>query len=223
MPEQLDLRLIKFAYEDRTGRKRKLIVVTTLVDSKQHDGIELFHLYARRWEIELKLHDVKTTLGFKMIAIKTPAMAHKTLMMIQIACNLLRTLMQRVAEVTGTSSTAMSFIAGDSLGRTDARIIPSLRRATDEKSRASQLSHQIDRCQTHRSPALSKRAESIETKTETFRAAHYASLQIHQDPSSLTLPKNRLSQCHSGPAPFIPKFEVLTSPQTPFIQNLADR
>ncbi len=111
MPQRLELRLIELAYEDRNGRRRDLIVVTTLVDPKQYDGMELFHLYARRWEIELKLRDVKTTLGFEMMPVRTPAMAGKTLMMIQIACNLLRTLMQRAAETTGAATGAMSFMA----------------------------------------------------------------------------------------------------------------
>jgi len=111
MPEQLELRLVKLAYEDRTGRKRDLIVVTTLVDPERHDGIELFNLYARRWDIEVKLRDIKTTLGFEMMAVRTPAMARKTLMMIQIACNLLRTLMQRAARKEGGPAGTMSFMA----------------------------------------------------------------------------------------------------------------
>ena len=68
-----------------------------LTDHLEFDGIELADLYARRWDIELKLRDLKTTLGMEFFAVKSPAMAHKTLWMSLIAFNLIRCLMQRAA------------------------------------------------------------------------------------------------------------------------------
>lgn len=109
LPETMEVRLIRLGYEDRTGKRRHMTVVTTLTDAKQHDGIELHALYARRWEIELRLRDIKTTLGFEMINAKTPEMAHKTLMMIRITYNLMRVLMQRAAHEAGSGTGSMSF------------------------------------------------------------------------------------------------------------------
>lgn len=109
LPEAMELRLIRLDYEDRTGRCRKMTVVTTLTDVNTYDGLELHSLYARRWEIELSLRDVKTTLGFEMINAKTPAMAHKTVMIIQIAYNLLRVLMQHAAHHAEKPTQAISF------------------------------------------------------------------------------------------------------------------
>ena len=97
LPATLGLRLIKLGYENRAGEKSELIVVTTLIDPKQHCGIELADLYARRWDIELKLRDFKTTLGMERFEVKSPEMAHKTLWMSVIAFNLIRSLMQRAA------------------------------------------------------------------------------------------------------------------------------
>jgi Transposase DDE domain len=97
LPATLELRLIKLGYENRAGQKSELIVVTTLTDPKKHCGIELADLYARRWDIELKLRDLKTTLGMERFEVKSPDMAHKTLWMSVIAFNLIRSLMQRAA------------------------------------------------------------------------------------------------------------------------------
>ena len=97
LPATLELRLIKLGYENRAGEKGELIVVTTLTDSVRHCGIELADLYARRWDIELKLRDFKTTLGMERFAVKSPDMAHKTLWMSLIAFILIRSLMQLAA------------------------------------------------------------------------------------------------------------------------------
>ncbi|MBK1829072.1 IS4 family transposase [Haloferula rosea] len=109
LPEKLEVRLIRLGYEDRHGRKRKMTVVTTLTDSERYDGIELHTLYASRWEIELRLRDIKTTLGFEMLKVRTPEMAVKTLGMIRLAYNLLRVLMLRSALREGVPVALVSF------------------------------------------------------------------------------------------------------------------
>ena len=85
-------------YEDRDRKKRPLVVVTDLLDPVKFLGEELIDLYARRWEIEVKLQDIKTTLGFELVRVQTPEMARKTLLMLQIAYNPIRSLMQKAAE-----------------------------------------------------------------------------------------------------------------------------
>lgn len=97
LPEEMTLRYIKLNFEDRYGRKQSLVVVTDLLDPVEFDALELSCLYARRWEIELKLRDVKTTLGMEFFAVRSPEMAHKTLWMMLIAYNLMRCLMQKAA------------------------------------------------------------------------------------------------------------------------------
>ncbi len=70
LPKTLEVRLIKLSYENRAGEKGELILVTTLTDHQGFDGIELAGLYARRWDIELKLRDFKTTLGMESFDIR---------------------------------------------------------------------------------------------------------------------------------------------------------
>ena len=109
LPETMELRLIRFHYENRAGKKAELIVVTTLLDPKPHAGEDLADLYARRWDIELKLRDLKTTLGMERFDVKSPEMAHKTLWMSVIAYNLIRSLMQKAAAEAGEPVWHISF------------------------------------------------------------------------------------------------------------------
>lgn len=109
LPEKLTVRLIKVGYEKRGEVKEDLLLVTTLTDEKAHCGIELADLYAKRWDIELKLRDLKTTLGMERFEVKTPEMAHKTLWMSVIAFNLIRYLMQRAAAQDQTPVWHLSF------------------------------------------------------------------------------------------------------------------
>jgi len=97
LPDEMSIRLIKVKYTDRYGNKRNLVVVTDLLDNKQYSGKELGDLYTRRWKIEEKLRDVKTTMGMEIFTVKSPAMAHKTMLMMMIAYNLIRSLMQSAA------------------------------------------------------------------------------------------------------------------------------
>ncbi|MGJ8642464.1 MAG: IS4 family transposase [Luteolibacter sp.] len=109
LPETLELRLIKLSYQGRGGRKATLILVTTLLDYRKFNGIELADLYARRWDIELKLRDLKTTMNMEFLAVKSPDMAHKTLLMGMIANNLIRYMMQSAARMAGEPVWQMSF------------------------------------------------------------------------------------------------------------------
>ena len=117
LPEKITVRYIKMGYEDRAGEKQMMVVVSTLLDPQEHDAMELIDLYARRWEIEVKFRDVKTTLGMEEFAVKSPAMAHKTLLMMMISYNLLRSLMQRSAVLADKPLVEMSFKGAlDTLG-----------------------------------------------------------------------------------------------------------
>lgn len=84
----LEMRLISFWYEDRDGATKRMVLATTLLDNKTYDWIELGELYATRWDIELRLRDVKTTLGMEELNVKTPAMAEKSLAMALLGFNL---------------------------------------------------------------------------------------------------------------------------------------
>ena len=101
LPATLTLRYIKLGYENRAGEKAALVVVTDLLNPESHPAEELADLYMERWQVELKFRDLKTTLGMEHLAVKTPEMARRTVIMMQIAYNLLRIVMQRAAHEAG--------------------------------------------------------------------------------------------------------------------------
>lgn len=111
LPDEITLRYIRVGYENRAGDKSALIVVTDLLDPHEYDATELASLYIRRWEIELKLRDIKTTMGMEFFAVRTPEMAHRTLAMMFIAYNLMRSLMQQAAHEADRAVHHMSFKA----------------------------------------------------------------------------------------------------------------
>lgn len=111
LPDTLTLRYIRFGYENRGGDKSTMVLVTTLLDPKAHDWTELSDLYATRWEIELKLRDLKTTLRMERFDVRSPAMARKTLSMVIIAHNLIRAMIQRAALCEDVALQDMSFKA----------------------------------------------------------------------------------------------------------------
>ena len=109
LPGSITLRLIRFGYENREGNKARMVLVTSLVDHKRYDGVEVAALYHRRWDIELKLRDLKTTLSMQRFDVKSPEMAHKTLWMSVTAFNLIRCLIQRAAALAGKPIWPISF------------------------------------------------------------------------------------------------------------------
>ena len=110
LDENIEMGLIKFWYEDRAGKKRSMVLATTLLDAEEYDWLELSKLYAQRWDIELRLRDVKTTLGMERLRVKTPETAHKTLeMTIIIGYNLIKATCQEAAHVSGNTIRLFSF------------------------------------------------------------------------------------------------------------------
>jgi hypothetical protein len=73
-------------------------LATTLLDAGFHGWEDLAAIYAQRWDIELRLRDVKTTLGMERFKVKTPEMAHKTLEMMIVAYNLVKATCQEAAQ-----------------------------------------------------------------------------------------------------------------------------
>ena len=109
LPGELEVRLIRFYFEDRDGKKRRMVLSTTLLDHVKYDWQELAALYAQRWDIELRLRDVKTTLGLEHLRVKTPENARKTLRMALIAYNLIKSSCQEAAHSAGKDLRLMSF------------------------------------------------------------------------------------------------------------------
>ena len=93
LPEQITVRVIRFTAASRGFCSRSITLVTTLVDPKLYPADQLKALYARRWQLELCLRDLKTTMGMEQLRCKSPAMAQKEMLAYLVAHNLIRCLM----------------------------------------------------------------------------------------------------------------------------------
>ena len=72
-------------------------LVTTLCSPKETSKAALKMLYHDRWNIELDLRNIKTTLGMETMTCRTPAMAEKEIWIYLLAYNLIRILMAQAA------------------------------------------------------------------------------------------------------------------------------
>ena len=116
MREALDLldvavscRIVRFEVTIRGFRRRKITLVTTLLDPIAHPTQELAALYGRRWRLELCLRDVKTTMGMELLRCQSPAMARKEVLTYCIAHNLVRCVMAEAALVHDARLDRLSF------------------------------------------------------------------------------------------------------------------
>lgn len=85
------------------------VMVTTFLDAKAAPKNQLKVLYRRRWNVELDLRNIKTTLGMAHLRCKTPEMAIKELWVYLLAYNLIRLLMAQAALLAGQVPRQLSF------------------------------------------------------------------------------------------------------------------
>ena len=97
LPEEINIRLIKVKTRGRDGKAKEMILASNLLDAEAYPAEDIAQLYCDRWNIELRLRDLKTTMGMEMLRTKTPEMARKEVAMFVIAYNALRLLMLRAS------------------------------------------------------------------------------------------------------------------------------
>ncbi|MBX3742513.1 MAG: IS4 family transposase [Akkermansiaceae bacterium] len=198
LPASMELRLIKVRYENRAGEKGELIVVTTLTDPSRHCGMELADLYARRWDIELKLRDLKTTMGMERFDVNTPEMAQKTLLMGVIAFNLIRSVMQRAADRAGEPTRHMSFKGDAGSGGGQPRELPGARGPSAQTGGGDGCPGGNLRDEEDLHPPLQERTEGGETEAQTLSVPNPPPLRIRGNPPPQSIQKTGLIPCHSS-------------------------
>jgi len=85
------------------------IMVTTFLCPKETPKNVLKALYRQRWNVELDLRNIKTTLGMEQLRCKTPEMAIKELWVYLLAYNLIRLLMAQAALLADQIPRQLSF------------------------------------------------------------------------------------------------------------------
>jgi hypothetical protein len=97
LPETLILRQIDVNLETPGYRTDSISIVTTLLDRKRFPRKVFGALYRQRWQVELFLQTLKTTMKMDVLRTKSPEMIRKELAMHLLAYNLIRGLMAEAA------------------------------------------------------------------------------------------------------------------------------
>mgnify|MGYP003626052713 CR=1 FL=1 len=85
------------------------VLVTTLLCATKAAKKAVGELYTSRWNVELDLRNIKTTLGLERLHCKTPAMNEKELWVCLLAYNLIRLLMAESAKQADALPRLLSF------------------------------------------------------------------------------------------------------------------
>jgi hypothetical protein len=108
LPEKVLVREVHVLIRQQGFRPKEIILVTTLLDPKVYTKAKLAQLYRWRWEVEVDLRHVKTTLGMDELRGQTPQMVRKEIYVHLMAYNLLRTLMWEAGITKGVSPLRLS-------------------------------------------------------------------------------------------------------------------
>ena len=85
------------------------VLVTTMLNHRTINKHDLSALYACRWDVELDLRNLKTTMGMEALHCQTPQMNEKELWVYLLAYNVVRLLMAQAAGNAGVDPRSLSF------------------------------------------------------------------------------------------------------------------
>ena len=98
----------RYAHRPGTGSRRQ-VLVTTLTCPNTIPKSALKDLYKRRWQVELDIRNIKTTLGMETLSCKTPKMGEKEMWVYLLAYNLIRLIMAQSALMADVLPRTLSF------------------------------------------------------------------------------------------------------------------
>jgi hypothetical protein len=108
LPSTITVREIYYYIVIPGFRTQRVSLITTLLDKTTYSSLEVVRLYGQRWDVELNLRHLKTTLGMDVLRCKTPSMVRKEIYVYLLAYNLLRSLMWSAGTTHGTPPLRLS-------------------------------------------------------------------------------------------------------------------
>lgn len=97
LPDSLTVRECRVRIDQPGFRIHYLVLATTLLDAETYTKDDLAQLYRCRWNAELDLRTLKTTLQMEMLRCKTPELVRKEIWTHILAYNLIRAIMAQAA------------------------------------------------------------------------------------------------------------------------------
>lgn len=109
LPATLTMRELKVTVTNKAYRSRSIVVATSLLDAELYPKAAVAELYRARWNAELNLRSLKTTLQMDVLRGKTPATVRKELWMHLLVYNLIRQTMVQAAKEHDREPGTISF------------------------------------------------------------------------------------------------------------------
>jgi hypothetical protein len=110
LPSTLVVRELRYRIAQKGCRTRVVTLVTTLLDPVAYPARELADLYERRWQAEVNLRHLKTTMGMEVLHSKTVEGVTKELYAFALVYNLVRLVMLQAARQQQVPVERISFI-----------------------------------------------------------------------------------------------------------------
>lgn len=108
LPPSITVREIYYYIVIPGFRTQQVSLITTLLDEATYSTLAIVGLYGQRWDVELDLRHLKTTLGMDVLRCKTPPMVRKEIYVYLLAYNLLRSLMWSAGTTYNTPPNRLS-------------------------------------------------------------------------------------------------------------------
>lgn len=109
LPAQVTVRVVRGRVVSSGFRVREVTVVTTLLDPALYPAQEVLRAYLRRWQLEMCLDNLKTTLRLEMLRGRSPAAVRQEVLARMIAHNLVRWTMAQAAREHAVALERISF------------------------------------------------------------------------------------------------------------------
>ncbi|WP_146574674.1 transposase, partial [Botrimarina hoheduenensis] len=109
LPDTITVRECRVVIGQAGFRNKSIVVVTTLLDPDEFTRDDLAALYRARWNAELDLRSVKTTMQMEVLRCKTPELVRKEIWTHVLAYNLIRTVMAQAASEHALQPRSISF------------------------------------------------------------------------------------------------------------------
>jgi hypothetical protein len=109
LPEWLRLRALRVDVHQHGFRSKRLVLVTTLTDAQAYSAADVAELYRRRWQAELNLRSLKTTMQMDILRGKSPDVVRKEVWAHLLVYNIVRGLMAQAATAVGVRPDEVSF------------------------------------------------------------------------------------------------------------------
>jgi hypothetical protein len=108
-PATLTLREVRLRIPKGKKRTKEIVIVSTLLDPGRYPKGELQALYRQRWQAELHLRSLKTTLQMDILRCKTPDMVRKEIWAHFLVYNLIRAALAQAAAAHARQPWQISF------------------------------------------------------------------------------------------------------------------